>query len=467
MDINLTKQFIDNIFDKSAIPELEKYIKIEAKSASFDEQWEKNGFLNQACYLVKDWCLSLSIDGLSAEVISPEGRSPLLLIEIEATSNKTETTLIYGHLDKQPEFSGWDDNKGPFEPVIENNKLYGRGGADDGYAAFSALCAIKALKKQNLKHNKFVILIESGEESGSPDLPYYINKYDEQIGDVDLIICLDSGCGDYERFWVTNSLRGTIACNLEVKILKQGIHSGNSGIAASSFRILRNLLDRIEDSNTGKITLKELHPQIPEKTMEMIQKSVDTLGDNIISAIPFVNGARPVCEDHLALILNNTWKPALSYIGIDGMPAFKHAGSVLRPSTSISLSLRLPPSTDPERAMSLLKETLEKDPPYNSEITLNPIGSANGWEMPEISDRIFNGINEASKAFFNNDACFIGEGGSIPFMNMLLNHFPKAQFIVTGVLGPNANAHGPNEFLHIPYVKQLTCSLAYILATQD
>jgi acetylornithine deacetylase/succinyl-diaminopimelate desuccinylase-like protein len=467
MDINLTKQFIDNIFDKSVIPKLKEFIKIEAKSPIFDENWENNGLLLKAAKMMEEWCLGLSIDGLGTEVIKPKGKSPLLLIEIEATCDKKSTTLIYGHLDKQPEFSGWDKNKAPWKPVIENNKLYGRGVADDGYAVFSALCAIKALKKQNLLHNKFVILIESGEESGSPDLPYYIEEYKNRIGKVELIICLDSGCKDYERLWITNSLRGTAMGNLEVKILEQGIHSGHSGIAASSFRILRHVLDRIEDSDTGEILIKELHGDIPDKTMKMIKKSVSILGNTISDAIPFVTGAKPVSSDPLELIINSTWKPVLSYIGMDGIPALKNAGSVLRPDTSIALSLRLPPNIDPEMALALMKKILEKNPPYNAKITLSAIGSANGWEMPEMETRLFAAINESSNAFFNNDACFMGEGGSIQFMNLLLEKFPQAQFIITGVLGPNSNAHGPNEFLHIPYAKKLTCALSYVFASQN
>ena len=465
MDINKIAQFISKIFDESAIPTLKKYIKIKAKSPIFDENWETNGFLKQSCKMVEEWCQSLNIEGLQTQVITPEGRTPLLLIEIEASSSKKGTTLIYGHLDKQPEFSGWDQNKGPFTPVVENNRLYGRGSADDGYSVFSGLCAIKALKTQNILHNKVVMLIESGEESGSPDLSYYIKKYSNRLGNVDLVICLDSGCGDYERLWVTNSLRGTVVGNLEVKVLKQGIHSGNSGIAASSFRILRNILDRIEDSETGEVKIKGLTPKIPDKTMEMIQKSVGILGKNIYDAVPFVDEAKPVVDSPLDLLINSTWKPALSYIGIDGIPSFKQAGSVLRPSTSICLSLRLPPGIDPDKTLLLLKKTLEENPPYNAEITFTPIGGANGWVMPQMTDKLFNAIDESSKIFFNNNACLMGEGGSIPFMNSLAEQFPKTQFIITGVLGPNSNAHGPNEFLHIPYVKKLTSALAYIIAS--
>jgi acetylornithine deacetylase/succinyl-diaminopimelate desuccinylase-like protein len=465
MDINLTKQFIDNIFSDSVIKTLQEYIKIKAKSPAFDQDWEQNGYLQHACEMVEKWCQSLKINGLSTEIISSKGRTPLLFIEVASNSNNTETTLIYGHIDKQPEGSGWDKNKSPFKPVIENNKLYGRGSADDGYAAFSALCAIKAIKEQNLPHNRFVILIESGEESGSPDLPYYIEKYQEKIGNVDLVVCLDSGCGDYKRLWITNSLRGTAVGNLEVKILTQGIHSGHSGIAASSFRVLRNILDRIEDSNTGEIKIQELLPIIPANIMKMIKKSVKIIGQEVSNCIPFAPGVKPVSSDPLDLMINHTWKPVLSYIGVDGMPSTAHAGSVLRPETLISLSLRLPPNIKAEKALELMKTKLENNPPYSAKISFIPLDYANGWVMPELNKKLFNAINESSRAFFNNDVCFVGEGGSIPFMNFLLSKFPKAQFIVTGVLGPNSNAHGPNEFLHLPYVKNLTCALSYIFAS--
>ena len=467
MDINLTKQFIDKLFDESVIPKLKEYIKIKAKSPIFDENWENNGLLTEAAKLMEQWCMSLEIEGLKTEIITPKGKSPLLLIEIKETSGNSDTTLIYGHLDKQPEFTGWDKDKGPWEPVIENNKLYGRGVADDGYAVFSALCAIKNLKEQNLPHNRFIILIESGEESGSPDLPYYIEKYKNRIGKVELIFCLDSGCKDYDRLWVTNSLRGTIIGNLVVKILTQGIHSGYSGITASSFRILRHVLDRIEDSRTGEILLKELHCKIPDKIREQIQKSVKILGNKIAEAIPFVNGAIPVSDDPLELILNSTWRPTLSYTGIDRMPSSKHAGAVLRPATSINLSLRIPPGIDDNTAVKTVKKTLEENPPYNAQISFNLFGSSNGWEMPAMENRLFTTVNESSKVFFNNDVCFMGEGGTIPFMNLLSEKFPSAQFVITGVLGPNANAHGPNEFLHISYTKKLTCALSYIFASQN
>jgi acetylornithine deacetylase/succinyl-diaminopimelate desuccinylase-like protein len=257
-------------------------------------------------------------------------------------------------------------------------------------------------------------------------------------------------------------LRGTIIGNLEVKILNQSIHSGHSGIAASSFRILRHLLDRIEDSRTGEILIEELHGQIPDKIMENIQKSITILGNKISEAIPFIAGAKPVSDNPLDLLLSSTWKPALSYTGIDGMPSSKHAGSVLRKSTSINLSLRVPPNIDVDMAVNIIKETLEKDPPYNAHVSFNYLGNSNGWEMPDMETRLFDAINESSNAFFNNDVCFVGEGGTIPFMNLLAEKFPRAQFLVTGVLGPDSNAHGPNEFLHIPYAKKLTCALSYI-----
>ncbi len=465
MNINSIKTFIEKTWDDSAIPALKEYISIPAVSPSFAKDWKETGTLMNVLKLARSWCNDMELENSTIQIIADDDKTPILLIEIAATnSGNKDTTLLYGHLDKQPPGKGWDDNKGPWTPVIENNRLYGRGSADDGYAVFTAITAIKALQVHKIPHGRCVILIETCEESGSFDLEYYLEKYQQKIGTPRLIICIDSGCGDYERLWITTSLRGTIFGELEAKILTQNVHSGMSGMAASSFRILRQVLDRVEDSKTGEFLLKEFYGQIPKKRLEQIHQTAKLSGEKIISDIPLVEGAVPMSQDPVELIINSTWKPMISYIGATGIPPVEEAANALRESTKLLLSIRTPPNVETIAASKALKNILEQDPPYGAEISIKILKHANGWEMPDMGNALKKRVNESSAMCFNEETAYSGEGGSIPFMTLLSKKYPSSKFIITGVLGPQANAHGPNEFLHIPYVKKLTLALANIIS---
>jgi acetylornithine deacetylase/succinyl-diaminopimelate desuccinylase-like protein len=279
------------------------------------------------------------------------------------------------------------------------------------------------------------------------------------------VICLDSGCGDYERLWLTTSLRGNIVADLEVNILREGVHSGRaSGVVASTFRIARSLLSRIEDPETGEVLLPEFHAEIPAQRVDQAKRAAAVLGDDVRAGMPFVAGARAVTEDVVEQLLAQTWRPALSITGADGLPPVASAGNVLRPMTRLKLSLRTPPTTDATRAGAALKQTLEADPPYGAQVTCHLESPAGGWHAPPLAPWLAASIDRASEAFFGPPACHVGEGGSIPFMGMLGEKFPKAQFVITGVLGPGSNAHGPNEFLDIPTGKRLTAAVAHVIA---
>ena len=248
------------------------------------------------------------------------GRTPLLLLDIPGT--KEGNILMYGHLDKQPEMEGWNDDLGPWNPVIKDEKLYGRGGADDGYALFASIASINALKEQKIDHPRILVLIEFSEESGSPDLPHYMKLCSDIIGSPDLVICLDSGAGDYKRFWTTTSLRGMIGLKMRVDVLKEGVHSGAaSGHVPSSFRIARILLSRLEDENTGEILLDELKVDIPEHRIKEAKHLVSILNDEVVSEFPWHNGMKPSTDNNVEGVLRKTWKPALSIIGADGIPS--------------------------------------------------------------------------------------------------------------------------------------------------
>lgn len=453
----------ERVWEQEIVPALLEYIRIPNKSPAYDPGWREHGHMERAVSLIEAWCRKQPIPGLTVEVIRLGDRTPVIFMEVPGDG--PDTVLLYGHLDKQPEMTGWREGLSPWEPVREGDKLYGRGGADDGYSAFASLLALRMLHEQKQRHARCVVLIEACEESGSGDLPAYIDALSGRIGDVSLVVCLDSGCGNYEQLWSTTSLRGIIGGTLKVRILNEGVHSGSaSGIVPSSFRILRQLLSRIDDQETGRVLLPALYVDIPEGRLAQAAAASKTLGSTVHGEFPWVSGARPMAADLTELILNRTWRPTLSVTGAEGLPPLTSAGNVLRPYTALKLSVRIPPRLDPDKATAALKETLEKDPPYGAEVTFDAEKAGTGWDAPALAPWLSAAMNQASETFFGKPAMAMGEGGTIPFMGMLGEKFPKAQFLITGVLGPQSNAHGPNEFLHLPTGKKLTCCVASVIA---
>jgi acetylornithine deacetylase/succinyl-diaminopimelate desuccinylase-like protein len=467
MDSSQTRDVITGLWDGQIVPQLVDYIKIPNKSPMFDAKWAEHGYMDQAVAQLSDWAKSHSIPGMNVDVVRLQGRTPLIFIEVPATGagSGDDCVLLYGHLDKQPEMTGWSAHLGPWKPVIEGDRLYGRGAADDGYALFGSLAAILALQDQGAPRARCVIMIEACEESGSYDLPYYVDHLAERIGKPSLVVCLDSGCGNYDQLWLTTSLRGMTGGNLSVQVLEEGVHSGDaSGIVASSFRILRQVLSRLEDEASGRIKPQELYVDIPAQRVEQARRTAQVLGDAIYSKFPFVAGMQPVEKDLTELVLNRTWRPALAVTGLDGMPPLESAGNVLRPSTAVKLSLRLPPTLEGNAAGERVKRLLEADPPYGAKVSFALEKATSGWNAPALAQWLEASVDGASRGFFGAPPAYNGEGGSIPFMGMLGEKFPGAQFLITGVLGPHSNAHGPNEFLHIPTGKRVSMCVAKVLA---
>jgi acetylornithine deacetylase/succinyl-diaminopimelate desuccinylase-like protein len=467
LDTAALTSFVAETWDQSILPALTEYIKIPNKSPAFDPQWKANGHMDRAVDLIARWCEGRALAGMKLEVVrlkNPQGqeRTPVILIEIPGQSD--ETVLLYGHLDKQPEMVGWGEGLGPWTPVRRGDKLFGRGAADDGYAAFASLTAVEALDRQKIPHARCVVLIEACEESGSFDLPAYVDHLADRIRTPNLVVCLDSGCGNYDQLWGTTSLRGLIGGDLSVEVLTEGVHSGDaSGIVASSFRILRQLLSRLDDERTGAV-IKDFHVTIPSDRLAQTRVVADVLKDEIYSKFPFVPGMKPVQDDVVELVLNRTWRPALSITGMDGIPSIKDAGNVLRPKTVARLSFRIPPTLPGDAAAARLKKVLEADPPYGARVTFTHEKANEGWNAPAMAPWLEAAVDRASRTYFGKPPVYNGEGGSIPFMGMLGARFPQAQFLITGLLGPGSNAHGPNEFLHVPTAKNLTASVASVLA---
>lgn len=465
MDASALGKFMNKFWDKEAVPTLTQYIRIPNKSPMFDPQWVKHGHMDKAVKLFEKWARAhiAKLKGAKLDVVRLKGRTPLIFIEIPG--QVADTVLLYGHLDKQPEFTGWNKGLGPWKPVKRDGKLYGRGGADDGYAMFAAVSAILALEEQKTPHARCVIVIEACEESGSYDLPHYIEHLSKRIGTPSLVVCLDSGCGNYDQLWLTTSLRGIAAGALNVRVLTEGVHSGDaSGIAPSPFRIMRKLLSRIEDEDTGEVKLSELFVQIPPERIEQAKQAADVLGDAVYSKFPWAGHTKPVSDDSAELVLNRTWRPELAIIGMEGYPLPKDAGNVMLPFSTAKLSMRLPPTLDAEKGVAAMKGALEADAPYDAEVEFDAEHGQSGWDAPRLAPWLKSSVERASQSHFGRPPAYMGEGGSIPFMGMLGARYPQTQFVVTGVLGPHSNAHGPNEFLHIPTAKRVSACVATILA---
>ena len=461
-------------WDNDIVRQISDYIAIPAKSPTFDSDWAQHGYIDTVMRNAAAWVEAQKVEGLTLEIVRLEGRTPVLFFEIPATrANSSQTVLMYGHLDKQPEFNGWRSDLGPWTAKYEDGKLYGRGSADDGYAVYASIAAVQALKSQGAPHPRIVGLIETCEESGSYDLLPYVDALRSRLGDVALVVCLDSGAGNYDQLWLTTSLRGNAAGVLKVEILTEGVHSGDaSGLVPSSFRIMRQVLDRLEDSKTGRLLPQSFHCEIPADRLLQAEATAKILGDEIYKRFPWAHYdcegsstlALPTTTDPVEALLNRTWRPTLSVTGAEGFPAMKDAGNVLRPYTAFKLSLRFPPLIDASAAVQELKTLLEDNAPYQAKVTFESKGGATGWNAPATQPWFDNALNDASQSFFGAPCGTIGQGGTIPLMNMLSKGFPKAQMMVCGVLGPKSNAHGPNEFLHVPYAKKLTAAVAHVMA---
>ena len=462
-------------WDQDIVGQLTNYIQVPAKSPGFDADWAQHGYLETVLRNAASWVEAQKVEGLRLEIVRLEGRTPVLFFELPSTkADSTQTVMMYGHLDKQPEFTGWRKDLGPWTPKLEDGKLYGRGGADDGYAVYASIAALQALKAQNIPHPRVVGLVETCEESGSYDLLPYIDALRPRLGDVALVVCLDSGAGNYDQLWLTTSLRGMASGTLKVEVLTEGIHSGDaSGLVPSSFRILRQVLDRLEDSKTGRLLPASFHCEVPPERLAQAKATAAILGQEVTRRFPWAHydceGSKtfvlPTTTDPVQALLNRTWTPTLSVTGAEGFPALADAGNVLRPYTAFKLSLRLPPLVDAALAVQEMKALLEDNAPYQARVTFQSNGGATGWNAPLTAPWFERALNQASQAHFGAPCGYIGQGGTIPLMNMLAQGFPQAQMMVCGVLGPKSNAHGPNEFLHVPYAKKLTAAVAKVISS--
>lgn len=465
MDTIAARRHIAGVWDREAVPALCDYIRIPNISVAFDPGWAEAGHMERAVDLVAGWLSARPVEGATTEVLRAPGRTPVIVVDVPAhgVADSPPAVLLYGHLDKQPPMAGWRDGLSPWEPVREGDRLYGRGGADDGYAAFAALAAIEAVRAGGGGHRRCLLLVEASEESGSPDLPAHLDVLGDRLAAVDLVVTLDSWCATYDRLWLTTSLRGLLGLHLTAEVLDVGVHSGMAGgVVPSSFRVLRRLLDRVEDPVSGRVLVDELHVGIPPERLRQLAAVAAELGD-IASGYPFVDGVRPLGGDGLARLRARTWEPCLEIISAEGIPSLSDGGNVLRPRTTLGLSFRLPPTADAGAAAAAVRRVLEADPPDGARVRVEIDTAEGGWAAPPTEPWLEVALAEASRAAFGVEHRAVGEGGTIPFMGMLGRTLPDAQFVITGVLGPGSNAHGPDEFLHLPTAARVTEAVAHLL----
>ena len=454
----------DELWEESIIPSLTEFIKIEALSPSFEPNWREKGELDTTIELFTKWLVDQELEGMEYKIHRIDERTPVLLVTVEGTG--PGEVIFYSHLDKQPSRPNlWSEGLHPLKAVRRDPWLYGRGALDDGYGGYVCVTALKMLQEQGVPYPRSHFLIETCEESGSYDLPPYLESLTKDLGEPDLIVVLDSGGPDYEHIWVTEALRGLVAGNLSVRVSNEGVHSGMSGgVIPSSFRIQRMLLDRVEDSNTGKILIPEMHVEISDKVRNEAEQLGNLLGDELWSQLPVVDSLKPQNEGAAEILLDINWRPAMSVIGADGIPPTQTAGNVLRTNTDLKLSFRIPPGVLSEDIDSILKETLESNPPYGSQVEYIPDAAADGFHAPAMDGKIADALSTASLHISGYPPMATWVGGTIPFMAMMQKKYPSAQFFCTGTGGPGNNAHGPDEKLHIPSSKRLTAVLSATIA---
>ncbi len=435
-----------------------RYATIPCLSPDFDEDWEAHGHLAEAASLLHGWASDRAVDGLRADVVGAPRRTPLLLVDAPPTAGAGGTVLVYGHLDKQPPLGEWREGLGPYTPKREGDRLYGRGTGDDGYALFAAVTAVELLDGAGIPRPRVIVLVEASEESGSPDLPAHLADVGDRLGSPDLVVCLDSGCLTYDRLWLTSSLRGNLIATVTVQVLTEGVHSGSAGgIVPTSFRLLRTLLDRLEDPHTGEVRLASLHAEVPGPATGA---PPDWEAAEVFPIVPGLELDGASDRDRLT---RRAWAPAMAVTGMDGIPAVRDGGNVLRPFTTAKISLRLPPTVDASKARDAVESVLLADPPSGACVRVHFDALGTGWAAPPLEQWVDAAFTRASEELFGAAPGVLGEGGSIPFLAMLGDRYPGVPLVATGVLGPGSNAHGPNEFLHLPMAEAVTVATARLV----
>lgn len=457
------KQLIADAWKGDTLEGLCRHVEIPAVSGSFDKNWEARGELLNALNEAVRWAKT-QLPHAYFEVSSLPNCPPVLYMDIPAFGGHTgKSVLCYGHLDKQPETVGWDADLGPWKPVVKEGKLWGRGCVDDGYNFYSIVTAVKALEETKTAHPRITGLYETDEESGSRDMAKYIAQYKDRIGKPGMVCILDLFAVDDQRVWLTQSLRGIVALTVKVSVLKKASHSGTaSGIVPSSFRIMRILLDRLENAETGEVLIPSMYSEIPEEYIQGAHKLAETFDPR--QAFSYEGDTVSMKDSAFDAVIAGNWKPTLSVLGADGLPPPDKASGLVRTHTTLKLSFRIPPGVNAEQALADVKARLTTDIPYHASVTITDEHSAPGFAAPLMPDWLKASANELSQAIFGHDVGYTFTGGSIGVITDFAKAFPDAFFINTGALLPDSSAHAPNENLQLDYAEKLTLWVAELFA---
>jgi len=465
LNVEETRKNVDQFWDSWYVPGLSDFIRVPNLTPMVDPDFLTNGHNEKAMELVDNYINKLEIKGINKKIFQPEGMTPLIIYVVDKTEGASDTQIMaYGHLDKQPWMEGWGEGLHPTTPVIRGDYLYGRGGGDDGYAPFSTMLAIKNAQMQGVKHPRIALVLETEEESGSPNLIPLLKIAKDYIGEPDFLLCLDSGAFDYGQLWLTSSLRGVTLCDVTVKAAKGGYHSGEvGGIVPETFRVMRHLLNRLDDSETGDV-MKELETELPAYALPEAKKMAELMKTDLAEKYKMEEGVEFVSKDMEKMYLDNTWKANLSITGAGGLPQYQKAGNVVRASTSLRLSMRLPPNMDAKKANMHVKEKLTTNVPHNCKVEIHGDHNGNGWCMKDPEPWFHEAMNNASKNFYDGkEYGSYGMGGSIPFLAQLGGLYPNTFIVALGLLGPQSNAHAPNECINLAYAKKLTQCMSHII----
>lgn len=456
------KEWIDRYWEEEALPALMEFGRIPNVSPAFAPTWSEDGHMDRAAAFLKSWAESRPIAGITVELLRSDMRTPLIFIEIPGDTD--ETVLIYGHLDKQPPMLPWREGLDPWEPVREGDLVYARGLADDGYSIFAALGAVEAAKRSGKKLPRVCVLIEACEESGSPDLRHYVSLLKERIGSPTVVITLDSEDRDGDRLWLTQSLRGLVNGFLTVETMPGTMHSGlATGVVPSAQRILRMLLARIENPDTGHVLNEVVSPPLTDEFRDY----ADTVARDVsgyLDSYELPYGLQAAADTLPELVANNLVRAGLEVTGLSGLPDAERSGNVMVGKLVARLSMRIPPGVDPETVATELKRVLETDPPYGAKVTYEPKDRDWGYMAKPYSTRMRERVHAATKECFGTEPGLLGVGASIPFVQVMVNEFPNAEHILTGILSQSSHAHGPNENMSVRKVKRLTHFVATFLA---
>ena len=386
--------------------------------------------------------------GLNARVTSSKNSKPAVLAQTEIDPSK-KTVLLYAHHDVQPvgDINKW--NTDPFKSEIINGRLFARGSGDNKAGVVTHYEVVKNLLETlpvNIK-----IFIEGEEEIGSPYMSEFIGENREDL-EADVIVIADSGNIKSGVPTITTSLRGLVDGVIVIDQQMEPVHSGlGGGVVPDAFMILSRIIASFHNDK-GELLIEGLTPT---------EQDVFELSDEFVKSSLSSNGVELFEMDSYSKRL---WlEPALSILAIDAPPVAESV-NLLIPKAKAKVSLRLPPTEDPDHAMNMLEKHVKENTPFNANVEFIPEAKGKGILVDpknEFSSKLIESFNKN----WENKVAYMGVGGSIPFANVFINEFPNSEIVLVGAGDEEGNAHAPNESVNIDDIKRLITSLIDALSS--